>query len=70
MAGLRNAEAASFAESARQVRACGGLGDRPVIVLTRGEPVRGDAELERQSRFELQPARAHLSTRGTQRFAM
>lgn len=71
-------ELSSFEESGQEVRGCGPLGDRPVIVLTQGKPVEAsDAppgvplEVTQQYmktwREELQPALARLSTRGEQR---
>lgn len=62
-------------ESCAQAHAAPGLGDRPLIVLTRGrlpEPS-GDAEIDRQTAayaqvwmHELQPQLARLSSRGRQ----
>jgi pimeloyl-ACP methyl ester carboxylesterase len=61
-------------ESYQEARASGGLGDRPLIVLTAGEPFDfRDAELNRQAVayqqiwiHEMQAGLAQLSTRGRQ----
>jgi len=62
-------------ESYAQARAAGGLGDRPLIVLTRGRrpSPSGDAEMDRQFAayeqvwmHEIQPQLARLSMRGRQ----
>ncbi len=62
-------------ESYAQAHAAGGLGDRPLIVLTRGkiQSPAGDTEMDRQGAayeqvwmHELQPQLARLSTRGRQ----
>ena len=70
----------SLAESMAQARQAGGLGGMPLIVLTRGPVRTGEApkgasprsyeEFERVWRQQLQPAMAHLSTHGEQRFAL
>jgi pimeloyl-ACP methyl ester carboxylesterase len=66
---------ATAPESYAQAHAAGGLGDRPLIVLTRGkvQPPSGDAEMDREGAayeqvwmHELQPQLARLSTRGRQ----
>ena len=51
-------------ESAQQVRESGGLGNKPVIVLTAGIPTGPDPEFSRIWVDELQPAIARLSQRG------
>jgi pimeloyl-ACP methyl ester carboxylesterase len=62
-------------ESYEQARAAGGLGDRPLIVLTRGKKPTpsGNAEVDREVaayeeawKNEMQPQLARLSTRGRQ----
>lgn len=69
------AEDVALNEGYAQARAAGGLGDRPLIVLTRGRKPSpsGDAEMDRQIAayeqvwmHEMQPQLAHLSTRGRQ----
>jgi pimeloyl-ACP methyl ester carboxylesterase len=66
---------ASAPDSYAQARAAGGLGDRPLVVLTRGTPFDGggDAETDRQAAeysrvwvHEMQAQLARLSTRGRQ----
>ncbi len=66
---------ATVPESYAQARAAGGVGDRPLIVLTRGRTPSpsGDAEMDRQFAayeqvwmHEIQPQLARLSTRGRQ----
>ena len=64
-------------QSAAQVRGAGGLGDRPLIVLTAGNPYARDpsdnllTEAQRNSRdnlwiYQLQTQYVHLSSRGKQ----
>lgn len=66
---------ATAPESYAQAHAAGGLGDRPLIVLTRGkiQPRSSDSEMDRQGAayeqiwmHEIQPQLARLSTRGRQ----
>jgi pimeloyl-ACP methyl ester carboxylesterase len=66
---------ATVPESYAQAHAAAGLGDRPLIVLTRGKPLSpsGNPEMDRQSAayeqvwmHELQAQLARLSTRGRQ----
>jgi pimeloyl-ACP methyl ester carboxylesterase len=66
---------ATAPESYEQARTAAGLGDRPLIVLTRGRPFSpsGDSEMDRLAatyeqvwRHELQVQLARLSTRGRQ----
>jgi pimeloyl-ACP methyl ester carboxylesterase len=61
-------------KSPAQARAAGNLGDRPLIVLTAGQPLRvGDPEVDKQLQafhetwiHQLQPQLARLSTKGQQ----
>jgi pimeloyl-ACP methyl ester carboxylesterase len=67
-------ETKAWGESIAQVRAAGNLGDRPLIVLTAGNPYPPDAlltkeEMEQKSNLwikDLQAQEVHLSTRGKQ----
>jgi pimeloyl-ACP methyl ester carboxylesterase len=67
-------ESNAFAESIKQVRSAGDLGDRPLIVLTAGKPYDPDPlltteQMDRQNDLwihDLQAQEARLSTRGKQ----
>ena len=71
---VNNSAGMVMPESYAQGRVAGGLGDRPVIVLTAGKPmVFGDPEMDRESAayqqvwiHEMQAKLAGLSTRGRQ----
>ena len=64
----------AWEKSATQAHAAGNLGDRPLIVLTAGQPLRvGDPEIDKELAgfhdiwvHQLQPQLAQLSTRGRQ----
>ena len=68
------AEGNAFQESILEVRRAGALGDRPLIVLTAGNPYDPDPILTKEQSdklknvwiYELQLQEAHLSTRGKQ----
>jgi pimeloyl-ACP methyl ester carboxylesterase len=71
---LNNSAGMVMPESYAQGRAAGGLGDRPLIVLTAGKPmVLGNPEMDREAAVyqqiwihEMQTKLARLSTRGRQ----
>jgi len=68
------AEGRAFQQSVAEIRKAGGLGDRPLIVLTAGEPLDPDPILTNEQMdklknlwiYDLQLQEAHLSTRGKQ----
>jgi pimeloyl-ACP methyl ester carboxylesterase len=71
---VNNSAGMVMPESYAQGRAAGGLGDRPLVVLTAGKPmVLGDPEMDRDAAayqqvwiHEIQAKLARLSTRGRQ----